>query len=154
MNIFYLDTDPRVAAQYHCDKHVVKMILESAQLLCTAHIVLDGDNDQLYKPCFRNHPCGVWTRASRANYLWLFDLFAALCAEYTHRYGRVHASERLLPLLAQAPVNISDGGLTFPALAMPEECRTDDAVRSYREYYRTVKAHILKWTGRAAPEWL
>jgi hypothetical protein len=113
MNIFVLDNDPRTAAMQHNDKHVVKMILEGAQLLSTAHRILDGTetieqrvtktgktrkhkvwklNDHrdaiLYQATHMNHPCAVWVRESRSNYQWLVDLTWALCDEYYHRYGR------------------------------------------------------------------
>ena len=82
MNIFYLDEDPVLAAQMHCDKHVVKMILESAQLLSTAHLLIDGDElaDErgLYKATHKNHPSSKWVRDSSENYEWLWNLFDQL----------------------------------------------------------------------------
>ena len=104
MNIFYLDRSPSIAAEMACDKHVVKMILESAQLLSTAHRVIDGDEyaDKvgLYKMAHKNHPSTIWTRTSTENYMWLNRYFGALCREYTYRYGKHHASERLAGPLA------------------------------------------------------
>ena len=98
MNIFYLDRDPVVAAKMHCDKHVVKMILESAQMLSTAHRVLDGDEyaDErgLYKMAHKNHPSTIWVRTSTDNYMWLNRLFGALCKEYTYRYNKQHSSQK------------------------------------------------------------
>ena len=99
MNIFYLDRHPIKAAQMMCDKHVVKMILESAQILSTAHRVLDGDDyaDQygLYKIAHKNHPSTIWARSGGLNYLWLYDHMRGLMQEYTYRYGKIHATERL-----------------------------------------------------------
>ena len=96
MNIFYLDHDHTTCAKYHNDKHCVKMILEYAQLLCTAHRELDGDNcmhpDVLYKATHKNHPSAVWTRQCSRNYIWLYYLWRELCKEYTYRYGKEHAS--------------------------------------------------------------
>ena len=87
MNIFYLDKDPKKCAEMHCDKHVVKMILEYAQLLSTAHRVLDGnewaDHVGLYKATHKNHPSAIWARESAGNYFWLNKLFQELCKEYT-----------------------------------------------------------------------
>lgn len=176
MNIFYLDKDPQIAAQYHCDKHVVKMIVESAQLLSTAHRMLDGElyfeksknNRQLrrwllpdereevvYKAGFYNHPCGVWTRLNESNYAWLYSLFAFLCDEYTYRYSRIHETDKKLrTILSNHPVNIPSGKLTEPALAMPDECVRKDAVSSYRNYYLTEKVHILNWKVREVPYWV
>ena len=94
MNIFYLDKNPKIAAQMHCDKHVVKMVLEYAQILSTAHRVIDGDEvadrEGLYKIAHKNHPSTAWARAGRGNYNWLSDLWGYLGNEYTHRYGKVH----------------------------------------------------------------
>ena len=99
MNIFYLDKNPKIAAQMQCDKHVVKMILESAQMLCTAHRVLDGDDYAnkmgLYKLAHKNHPSTIWVRSSYKIIEWLYDHMIALMNEYTYRYGKKHATDRL-----------------------------------------------------------
>src|SRR6056300_790047 len=141
MNIFVLDNDPIEAAQLQCDKHVVKMITESAQMLCTAHRILDGDitirdsnsgkrkvkywvlNDKreqnYYKAVHMNHPCTVWTMKSTDNYNWHYRHFIALCDEYTYRYNKVHKCDRLFHgVLDRPPNNIRSGGLTKFALAM------------------------------------
>lgn len=152
MNIFVLSLDPRECAEMHVDKHVVKMILEYCQLLCTAHHVLDPDEDHtlLYKKTHTNHPCAKWVRASLSNYMWLFHLLHCLCAEYTFRYDRVHASERLLPLLRVPPENIRVGPMTPHALAMPDEYKVSggDALASYRQYYIHGKKHLHVWKRR------
>lgn len=110
MNIFYVDKDPMIAAQMQCDRHVVKMILESAQLLSTAHRVLDGDDYAdsvgLYKTAHKNHPSTIWTRASVHNYNWLYNHMNGLMQEYTCRYNKHHASERLNAPLRKTPTNI------------------------------------------------
>ena len=94
MNIFYLHPDPKKCAEMHLNKHCVKMILEYAQLLSTAHRVLDGDDYanqyNLYKATHVNHPSAIWVRQSCYNYSWLMQLLCHLCIEYTHRYGKVH----------------------------------------------------------------
>jgi len=145
MNIFYLSDNPTLAAQYQCDKHVVKMILESAQLLCTAHRELDGNmcSDCIYKATHKNHPCAIWTRESIANYYWLYNHFAALCCEYTIRYGKVHTCEtKLTSFLYKAPKNINISyDFTFPPQCMPDEYKHKDTVTAYRQYYALDKGN-------------
>ena len=117
MNIFYLDKNPQTAAAMHCDKHCVKMVLEYAQLLSTAHRVLDGDNAplDLYKIAHKNHPSTIWVRSSKQHYDWLFRLFRKLTIEYGIRYGRIHNSwKKLNRYLELAPKNIKDKGWTDP----------------------------------------
>lgn len=178
MNIFYLDSDPRIAAQAHCDKHVVKMILETAQLLSIAHRILDGteyidassgrklrrwrmpDSDReelLYKATHVNHPCAIWVRANYANYSWAFSLFAELSKEYTHRYGRSHLSfDKLEHLLVFTPDHITKSKeCTDVPQAMPDEFKVPgDPVLAYRRYYLGSKAEIAVWNNnRNPPEW-
>ena len=114
MNVFYLDHDQSVCASYHNDRHCVKMILEYAQLLCTAHREIDGDDcrwqDILYKSTHKNHPSAVWARESVANYNWLYKMFSELCKEYTFRYEKEHASwTKLGHLLSSPPIHIPVG---------------------------------------------
>ena len=180
MNIFFLSNDPVKAAQMECDKHVVKMILESAQMLCTAHRVLDGTitrgpsksglttvkqyqhpdpvfDQLLYKAVHVNHPSAVWTRENSANYNWHYRHFAALCEEYTFRYEKVHKTDyQLRGLLSNLPANIpyADKPTKAP-LAMFDECKiSDDTVECYRNYYMTKQDKFnVRWTKRHAPEW-
>lgn len=142
MNIFYLDSNPRTAAMAMTNKHVVKMILESAQLLSTAHHVLDGNNATnkhlLYKPTHVNHPSAVWVRESIENYSWLYFHFIALCEEYTARYGKVHATQvKLERILANAPINIPRVPATPVRLAISDVTHhvPNDPIKSYRNYY-------------------
>ena len=159
MNIFYLDRNPRIAAQMMCDKHVVKMILESAQMLSTAHRVLDGDehadNVGMYKMTHKNHPSAIWARTKSANYEWLQEHMEALMAEYTHRYGKHHATERLVHSLWEFPKNIShgDGEFTDPPQCMPDYCKSGDAVSAYQNYYIMEKSDFATWKRRDKPEW-
>ena len=185
MNIFYLNNDPKICAEMHLDKHVVKMILEYAQLLSTAHRVLDGTvstrlsksgrkqqyypladerDNFLYSATHVNHPSAVWVRYSYENYEWLYKLFIALLDEYTHRYGRIHATARLIDALYTPPIHIPKGiGFTEPTPAMPNEVKvlrevaTDryeiDSIESYHKYYIHNKVHIAKWTKREIPLW-
>jgi hypothetical protein len=184
MNIFYLDNDPRVCAEMHLDKHVVKMILEYAQLLSTAHRVLDGTinvglsktgrkqtryvlpNDleyTLYSATHINHPSAQWVRKSFQNYTWLSNLLFELCGEYTYRYGKVHKVESsglLNKLLVNVPTNIPRNlPFTEPTPAMPDECKVPgDSIKSYRNYYFQEKQRMWSWKGkinsRKMPVWL
>ena len=147
MNIFILDNDPIKAAQMHIDKHIVKMPLETAQILST----ICG---YPYRPTHRNHPCTVWARQTKGNYNWLVQLGFALCKEYSLRYSRRHKCKDVIEQLKYAPDFIPDGERTPFALAMPDECKQDDAVLAYRTYYRTHKKHIASWINRETPEWM
>ena len=157
MNIFYLDRDPKIAAQMMCDKHVVKMILESAQMLSTAHRVLDGDEyadkNGLYKKAHVNHPSSIWVRCSYQQYKWLYDHMVALMEEYTYRYGKHHATERLKVPLSEYPKAISVGDYTEPPQCMPEVCKGEDTVLAYQNYYIIEKSGFARWTKRETPAW-
>jgi hypothetical protein len=161
MNIFVLDKDPVVAAQMQCDKHVVKMILESAQMLSTAHRLLDGEDvdERLYKVAHPKHPCTLWTMESTENYRWLYRHFVALAVEYKMRYNKTHKSyEKLSEVLSQCPKNIPKGrGLTEFRLAMGSnpECKFEgNPVKSYRAFYKTKEKRFeMKWTKRKKPNW-
>lgn len=134
MNVFYLSPDPEIAANLQCDKHVVKMILESAQMLATAHHELGGVAQ--YKPTHKNHPSAIWARSSIEQYDWLYRHFLALCKEYTKRYGRTHLSETKCTVeLAQLPPGLTQTGFSPPPQCMPEQFHQQDTVRAYRDYY-------------------
>lgn len=164
MNIFYLHNDPVTCAKWHTDKHVVKMILESAQLLSTAHHELDKEAivAPIYKSTHKNHPSAIWVRKSVYNYNWLARLLMALCKEYTYRYGKVHKCERegmVAWLYLNSPKNIPyDVPFTEPTPAMPDNVKIPgDSVSSYRNYYINNKQHLASWLGkinsRNVPEW-
>ena len=159
MNIFYLDKDPVVAAQMHCNKHVVKMILESAQMLSTAHRVLDGDehadNVGMYKMAHRNHPSTKWVRHSYQNYKWLYTHMIALMQEYTYRYGKHHATERLIKPLGNFPKAFKNSFKTYtdPPQCMPDYCKNDDTVFAYQNYYILEKSSFATWKRRDKPKW-
>jgi len=156
MNIFYLDENVNKSAQYHNDKHCVKMILEYAQLLCTAHRELDGSNayEYLYRSTHKNHPSAKWVRESKANYEYLYKLFSALCEEYTYRYGKTHLTyTKLHNVLAIPPKNIPDGEFTQPTPAMPDDVKNMDSLIAYRDYYKKYKTHLATWTKRETPSW-
>ena len=162
----------------HNDKHVVKMILEYAQLLSTAHRILDGHeravlsssgrkkklwelpdsrNDMLYTATHANHPSAVWVRKSAQNYMWLAELLEMLCGEYTHRYEKTHKVERdgLMQLLKnEFPKNLPIAPFTEPTPAMPDDVKIiGDSIKSYRNYYINNKAHLANWKKRTTPEW-
>jgi len=157
MNIFYLDSDPKVAAAMHCDKHCVKMILESAQLLSTAHHVIDVEPTiECYKSTHKNHPSAIWCRQSGRNYEWLWIMLKYLCKEYTNRYGKVHKVEAsgLLDRLSNRPINLELGELTEPPQCMPDEYKCqDNSVQAYRNYYLGEKASFAKWNYSITPNW-
>ena len=176
MNIFYLDLCPRKSAEYMGDKHVVKMVLETAQILSTAHRVVDGEywldtsgkrsvkrwkhydrdfEQNLYKATHINHPSVIWARESTQNYQWTRDHFNALCAEYTYRYSRKHKCEGLAEFLDQTPINIEHHSFRAPPMAMPDRYHIPhDVVQSYRNYYINEKRNMHKWTKRDGPDWL
>lgn len=155
MNIFYVDTDPRIAARSLCDKHVVKMILESAQMLCTAHHVSGGVyvSNMPYKATHKNHPSNIWVRKSFNHYIWLYDHFNWLCEEYTYRYGKTHKTEEYAWLLIRTPL-LPMCDFFDPPQCMPDEYKLPDTVDAYRNYYKHGKSHLLKYTKREMPEWL
>lgn len=154
MNIFVLDLDPRQAAADQCDKHVVKMILETAQILSTVHHGYGSTAP--YKATHRHHPSTRWAAASKANYDWLHAHLRALLAEYTDRYGKQHAVETkgVVHALLAPPPGIPDVGLTPFAQAMPDEYRRpDDPVAAYRAYYQGAKADFARWKTGKVPGW-
>ena len=161
MNIFVTDPDPVISAQTLCDKHVVKMVLESAQMLSTAWREPNdlrssefsskyADEHELYKTAHPNHPCSIWVRQARENYKWLYRHFVALCDEYTHRYGKSHASARLKGPLMWRPFRPSAllDAIEEPygfVLAMPDEYKSEDIFSSYQKYLMNEKQHFAKW---------
>ena len=143
MNIFILDTNPVLAAQMQCDKHCVKQVLESAQILST---VAGGP----YKPTHANHPCVLWAGANKTNYNWLARHAIALCEEYTRRYGRRHKSQDVIEQLQQAP-NLPVGITPF-VQCMPEQFKDRDTVTAYRRYYHS-KSDFAVWKLGNEPYW-
>ena len=136
MNIFYLDECPHKAAELQYNKHVVKMILESAQMLCTAHHVDIHGRDVPYKQAHLNHPSTIWARKNASNYKWLFEHFCALSAEYKKRYNKVHLSiTKCADVLKYVPGGIYDNGFTQPPQAMPDEYKDECSIQAYWNYY-------------------
>lgn len=176
MNIFYIDTDPAKAAQMMVNKHVCKMIIESAQLLSTAHRILDGieyegqtktgrkvkrwqlddwREDYMYQATHINHPSAIWTRQSVHNYDWLYQHFKALNEEFKYRYDKKHACSNLIKCFYVIPHNIPDDPFTQPPPAMAKEyIISEDSVTNYRNYYKAGKTHLHDWKKREAPTWI
>ena len=177
MNIFYLDKDTKICAEMHVDKHCVKMILEYAQLLSTAHRVLDGHesitlsvsgrkkktwtisddrNNVLYSATHINHPSAIWVRNSLENYQWLYNMFRDLLKEYTYRYGKTHKCSMLLGHLQYPPNNIpKDKPFTEPTPAMPDQYKVvGDSIKSYKNYYIGDKQRMFSWKNRQTPSWI
>lgn len=157
MNIFYLHSDPGLAAMALGDKHVLKMIVETAQILSTAHHILDKVpyDAGYYLPTHANHPSVKWARKSNNNYNWLFYHFTYLLDEYEYRYGKVHKCRQKMALLMRPPKNIPIGPKTQPPCCMPNEYKiSKDAVTNYRQYYKLGKTRLHKYTKRAPPAFL
>ena len=148
MNIFVLSENPIKAARMQHDKHIVKMVLETAQMLCSAF------ENAPYKKTYINHPCTVWARTSIENYKWLLIHALSLSSEYTYRYDKIHACNKVIKWCWRRYENIKfpKKGLTDRPLAMPIEYKTDDAVESYINYYIGEKLNNAKWTRRKKPD--
>lgn len=145
MNIFVLDRDPRLAARMLCDRHLGKLLIESAQLLSTAHHMLDKRAPvNAYKPTHVNHPCSIWTRSASLNYRWLWNHADEIGIEYRRRYGRFHKSHFVVHNLRLEPRNIAHGETDF-AQAMPNIYKRLDPVLAYRLYYVFEKQGFAKW---------
>lgn len=153
MNIFILDRDPKVAAQFHCDQHIVKMAIEYAQLLSTAiHSTGSTPNDNMYKPTHINHPCAIWTASSLKHWGWLWLLGHHVGNEYTKRYGKIHKSTRVLRCLP-VPNKMPDLGWQDPPQAMPDEYKSADVVNAYRNFYLFDKVKFARWNYSNPPPW-
>lgn len=177
MNIFYLDSDPVQCAEWMVNSHVVKMILETAQLLSTTHRVLDGNqqtiikngrkkkvwilndnrNGFIYQATHINHPSAVWVREAVENYNWLFDHLIALCDEYEYRYEKKHkvVREGITLFLSSPPHNLREWEWTTPPSAMDKSyIISEDPITNYRNYYKHGKTHLHVWKKRQPPKWI
>ena len=145
MNIFYLHQDPVKAAEYQYNKHVVKMVLESAQILCTVHHKYMGeDADVPYKSTHKNHPSTLWAGQSAQNYEWLYRHFVALCEEYKKRYDKEHLSyTKCKDKVNMLPGGMLETGLTDMPQCMPDEYKDDCSVQAYWNYYIHGKKDIV-----------
>jgi|TARA_R110002012_G_scaffold321050_1_gene547221 hypothetical protein len=176
MNIFILDDDIDKCAEYHVDKHIVKMPLEAAQMLCTNHwinkylghiprkleshewqVIKEAKTNKVrdfpYLPTMYNHPCTIWARQSLDNYEWLYCYALALNDEYGYRYGKSHKSVQEVVLRLPDPVQLPRTGLTQFVMAMPDDLKSENPIQSYRQFYHKDKATFASWKGRNKPDW-
>ena len=175
MNIFYLHEDPIQNAKWHIDKHIVKMPIEYAQLMSTAHRLLDGEmyigktaigrnikrwrlhderEDILYKASHINHPSAIWVRESIENYFQMYKLYMAVLSEFTNRYGKIHGSSKPSIALIRPPSNIPMVKGTQLPQCMPEICKVkNNPILAYRNYYIVEKNSFASWKNREIPEW-
>ena len=160
MNIFFLSADPEECARLHVDKHVVKMIIEYLQLLCSAIWMVNPERNPPYRLTHKNHPCSIWVRQCKLNWLWLQALALELCAEYTYRYGKTHSAQEIIETL-DVP-DLPDLGFSCPPQCMDDKYKNQDPIEAYRAFYRYGKAHIHSWSGkvdgscgsRPVPDWI
>ena len=156
MNIFFLHRDPQWAANALCDKHVPKMLLESAQMLSTAVQKYTDRIEELYKPAYPNHPMTKWVGFSSSNFIWALENAVFISQEYIKRFGKVHKSSRIINNIYdhQYIDDIPKGDFKEPPQCMPDEYKDKDYVVAYRKYYMGAKAYFAKWErGVSAPEW-
>ena len=175
MNIFYLHENPIQNAKWHIDKHIVKMPIEYAQLLSTAHRLLDGEmylgktangrnikrwrldderEDILYKASDINHPSAIWVRESIENYYQMFKLYMATLAEFTNRYGKIHGASKPSVFLMRPPLNIPCVKKTEIPQCMPDYCKVKgNPIKAYRNYYINEKESFATWKNKEIPQW-
>ncbi len=156
MNIFHLDKDPFLCSKWLCDKHCVKMVLETAQMLCTAYQRNYGIKDDLYKPAYPHHPMTKWVGDSGENFFFTIKLFGHLLDEYNYRYNKWHKSSKIILLLHSKykDWHKMSGKFTAPPLCMPDKYKLDDYVQSYRNYYIGEKMYFAKYNYSEPPFWL
>lgn len=155
MNIFYLHKNHYLSATFHCDKHVVKMILEYAQMMSTAHHLCSSSPSAiLYKKTHENHPSSIWARSGVRQYRWLYNCWLALCLEYKKRYGKQHQTFlKLKGVLSITPENLVDSGWSDPPQCMDDQYKDADTVYAYRKFYIGAKKSFAKWKNGRIPEW-
>lgn len=163
MNIFFLHKDPQWAANALCDKHVPKMLLESAQMLSTAvrrHKTEFENYDKIYKSAYPNHPMTKWVGDTRTNFRWALENAVFISLEYSKRFKKIHKSSEVINNIYDAkyiediPTQMHPDYITTPPQCMPDEYKDNDYVTAYRKYYKGAKAYFAKWQrGVNAPEW-
>lgn len=167
MNIFILSWIIENCVKYHCDKHVVKMILETTQLLSTCQHMVNSsqaeiwtEENRIYRKTHMNHPSSLWTRECRENYIWLCHLGLALCREYAYRYDKKpedhKCHSKLMFLITHVPSQLpsNNGVITIPKMAMPDKYKCENPVQAYRTYYLNDKQKMLVWRKRGPPSWV
>lgn len=145
MNIFVIDKNPRKSARMLCDQHVVKMILESAQMLCTAHYLIDKKTKTPYKPTHQKHPCTLWVAESIGNYNWLLKHAEELCKEYTRRYNKKHKTQEIIQWCNENKPQIKKKKLTAFVQAMPEKYKDKCSIKAYQNFYKGEKLKFARW---------
>jgi hypothetical protein len=152
MNIFVLDKDPIIAASYYCDKHVVKMPTEIAQMLCNA---FEPNFKPIFKRTHYNHPISKWVRSSMQNYLWTIAHGLEVCKEYTKRYGKIHKSQRVIEWCRNnmGKISFSFNSFIEHPICVSEQCDRSDPVTAYRDFYIKDKAYFAKWKLGNIPFW-
>lgn len=164
MNLFILDTNPEKCAEYHCDKHVVKMPTETAQMISFVYHDKELWQNNIpdcimgFSKTHYKHPCSIWIRESLSNFKFACQLGLALYEEYQYRYNKPDKHQRCRNIFQFAldnPPAIQDKGLTDFALAMDEKyIKYKSAVKNYREYYISGKSHLLNYTKRQKPNFI
>ena len=149
MNIFYVHADPIVAAQQLADDHIRKMQIESAQMCCTTH--WESGSEAPYKRAHKNHPSTIWTRQSIQHYNWLVEHGLEICREFELRYGKPHATQKVLEWCKDNKPNIPDNGFIAPPKCMPEEFRVEDTIESYKNFYINDKVKVKQLSWKKIP---
>ena len=152
MNIFFLDKDPVKAAQLQCDKHVVKMVLETAQMVSTA--VRNQGHDVGYKSAYPKHPMTIWVNKTNDNFAWALEHGLALGEEYAHRYNKIHASHFVLLKIEDLNIKGNANYMTTPPQCMPDKYKSKDYIQAYRNYYLGDKKRFAKYTNRKPPKFM
>ena len=163
MNIFVLDECPVISAQMQCDKHIVKMPLETAQMLCSVFHRHGQGHLVPYREVHKNHPCTLWTGDSVDNFIWLWKHGMELCFEYTRRYNKIHKCQQVIMDLSKTDLGTlqyQDMEMTPHPQCMPDKYKSTElrihsnTVRAYRRYYVNDKKDIAKWEkSRPMPDW-
>ena len=154
MNVFYTNDCPIQSANEHVRVHQVKMIVEYAQLLSSAHHELDGANaiEGIYKKTHVNHPSAVWVRKSSQHYSWVWRCAMRLCESYTACTGKTHKTQAVLEMLCVTPDTLPDNDFTRPPVAAPDEFKAlavfGDVCKAYQEY---LCSKFEEWQSRAKP---
>ena len=170
MNLFFLNVDPKKCAEEHCDKHVVKMVLEIVQMLYTAHHIGDTAPKFAYRISHVKHPTSIWIRSCFENWNYAISVAKYLSQEYTYRYNKIHSCQKHIDWLLLNTPTFTKGvfkidqsfsynkefesmGMTPVPLAMPDECKLTGTIESYHNYYIMKKQSFARWTLRPIPRW-
>lgn len=160
MQIFILDENIDKNVQYYADKHVVKILTECCQILCTVYRQNTKDNipEFIYKPTHKNHPCTLWTGKCRENWIYTLNLTQSLYNEYQYRYNKPDKHSKALKIinyLRKCNIDLTElKNMTEFALAIPDKYKNTSAINAYRQYYINEKQHLFKWTKRNKPFWI